>query len=169
MPTKREPRHRFRRMPEGKFVSAIAIHVVHGKMEKPLSKGPKSSPNGSQLFDPDKYMSIDEFMQVLRETELITPFGRLPADIAVNQDNLKSSEWFGHRMQQTNYRGTRKEIIPLTPVVAQVLETERNLRDVDSKTSNSLPYGPQHTKKIVEDSGVTNYLLRLLSDKVETI
>lgn len=119
---------------------------------------------GKEAFNSDKYMNIDEFIQVLREAERITPFGRLQTDADVNQGRLKNVEWFSHHMKQSDYSRTNKSIIPLTPVVWEVLETERNLRDVDTKTSNALPYGPQHTKKIVQDSTLTNYLL-LLSEK----
>ena len=119
---------------------------------------------GKEAFNSEKYMNIDEFIQVLREAERITPFGRLQTDADVNQGRLKNVGWLSHNMKQSDYNRTRKSIIPLTPVVWEVLETERNLRDVDTKTSNSLPYGPQHTKKIVQDSTLTNYLM-LLSEK----
>lgn len=128
------------------------------------TNGGNISSKGKEAFNSDKYMNIDEFIQVLREAERITPFGRLQTDADVNQGRLKNVGWFSHHMKQSDHNRTSKSIIPLTPVVWEVLETERNLRDVDTKTSNSLPYGPQHTKKIVQDSTLTNYLM-LLSEK----
>ena len=128
------------------------------------TNGGNISCKGKEAFNSEKYMNIDEFIQVLREAERITPFGRLQTDADVNQGRLKNVGWLSHNMKQSDYNRTRKSIIPLTPVVWEVLETERNLRDVDTKTSNSLPYGPQHTKKIVQDSTLTNYLM-LLSEK----
>ena len=125
------------------------------------------SSKGKKAFNSDKYMDIDEFIQVLREAELITPFGRLQTHAGMNQGRLENMEGFSHCLKQSDYSRSRKSIIPLTPVVWEVFETERNLRDIDTKTSNAMPYGPLHTKKIVHDSVLTNYLL-LLSDKEET-
>lgn len=120
------------------------------------------------MFDSSEYMNIDEFMQVLHEAELITPFGRLQtADL--NQVGLKNVGWFSQMEQSDCSRSIgRKTIIPLTPIVVEVLETERNLRDIDTETSDLRPYGPQHTKKIMADSALTNYLL-LLSEKEDNM
>lgn len=121
-----------------------------------------------KMFDSSEYMNIDEFMQVLYEAELITPFGRLQtADL--NQVGLKNVGWFSQMEQSDCSRSIgRKAIIPLTPIVVEVLETERNLRDIDTETSDLRPYGPQHTKKIMADSALTNYLL-LLSEKEDNM
>ena len=130
------------------------------------TNGEKVSSNevgrSNQILDVDQYMNIDEFIQALNETELITPFGRLQSNANVNQDDYKTVESFSHQLKQSNYGGPKREYIPLTSTVLQVIETERNLRDIDTKTSN-LP--PQHTKEIMEDSALKNYRVRLLSDK----
>ena len=134
-----------------------------------LAKGDNRS---NQVLDSEKYMNIDEFIQVLREVEQITPFGRLHSNVdvtCINRDEFRNVELFGHQMDRRNYNRPRKEIIPLTSVVLQVLEMDRNLRDIDTKTGIApMPYGPQHTKEIVEESIVTNYLLQLLTHREET-
>ena len=114
----------------------------------------------NQILDADKYMNIDEFIQVWNETELITPFGSLQSNPNINHDNYKTFEWASNQSEQY-YGGSKKEFIPLTSTVLQVIETERYLRDIDTTTS-SLP--PQDTKEILEDSALQNYLVRLLSD-----
>lgn len=130
------------------------------------SKEGITTSSGKPVFNLDKYMNIDEFMQVLREAELITPFGKLQTDADVYRGNFRNFSRFSLESENVNSCTTKKLVIPLTPVVIQVLEIERNLRDADMlmETSGLLNYGPQHTKKIVQDSELTNYLL-LLSDK----
>ena len=129
-------------------------------------------PKKNQVLNLDKYMNIDEFMEVLREAELITPFGKLQTDADVHHGSFRNVQRYSFETEKTNSCNTRRTIIPLTPVVVQVIDFERNLRDADMSDmhlgSNKLfSFGPQDTKKIIQDSKLTNYLL-LLSDKDET-
>lgn len=134
------------------------------------SKVRDTTSSGNQVLNLDKYMNIDEFMQVLREAELITPFGKLQTDADVYRGNFRNFPRFSLESENQNSCLTKKSVIPLTPVVIQVIEIERNLRDADMlmETSGVMNYGPQHTKKILQDSELTNYLL-LLSDKEVTV
>ena len=117
---------------------------------------------GSEALDTKKYMDIDEFMNVLREVELITPFGKVQeaSYTSVNQVDLQTLEMLTDCSRSKSRLG-RTKIIPRTPTVMQVLETERTLRDVD--TRKLLPYSKQHSEKVVEDSVMTNYRFLLLS------
>lgn len=112
-----------------------------------------------QALDTNEYMDIDEFIDVLREVELITPFGKVQGT-SVHQIGFETQELLTPHEERSDYRSGRT--IPQTPVVLQVLETERRLRDIDTETSNALPYSKQQSEQIVEDSEMTNYLLLLL-------
>lgn len=116
-------------------------------------------------LDLTKYMDIDEFIQVLQETDRITPFGRLKAEANVNLDDVNTVKWFSHQMEQPGFNQSKKKKIPLTSSVLQVIEMDRKLRDMDTK-SNVLPlYSPEQTQEILDDCALTNYLVQLLSDK----
>ncbi|KAJ7389932.1 hypothetical protein OS493_028399 [Desmophyllum pertusum] len=107
-----------------------------------------------KALDSDKYMNIDEFMSVLHDVEMITPFGKLGSRYtdAHHVDDYQSITLFSQHTEQNDYR-----TIPQTSsVMLQVVET---LRD----TRNSLSYSKQHSQKIVEDSVMTNYMFLLLS------
>lgn len=128
--------------------------------------------NVSSKENLDKYMNIDEFMQVLREAELITPFGKLHKDPDVYSGDYGNVQRFTFQPERTNSCTTRKAVIPLTPVVVQVIDFERKLRDIDlndlQESNNLLSCSPQNSKKILQDSELTNYL-QLLIDKEETV
>lgn len=117
---------------------------------------------GSEVLDTKKYMDIDEFMNVLREVELITPFGKVQeaSNTGVPQFDLQTLEMLTDCSRSKSKSG-RTKIIPRTPTVMQVLETERTLRDGD--TCKLSPYSKQHSEKVVEDSVMTNYRFLLLS------
>ena len=63
----------------------------------------------NQDLDLTKYMDIDEFIQVLQETERITPFGRLKAEANVNLDDVNTVKWFSHQVEQPGLINRRKK------------------------------------------------------------
>ncbi len=123
----------------------------------------RASQTRSQALDKNKYMDIDEFMNVLREVELITPFGKVQetSHTGLHQVNFQTLELLTRSRDKERNDFRTGRIIPRTPTVMQVLETERTLRDVHP--CKPLPYSKQHSEKIVEDSVMTNYLSLLLS------
>lgn len=126
----------------------------------------RDSQTRSEALDKNKYMDIDEFMNVLREVELITPFGKVQdtSHTGLHQVGFQTLELLTRDTERNDFRSGR--IIPRTPTVMQVLETERTLRDVHP--CKPLPYSKQHSEKIVEDSVMTNYLSLLLSQNRTT-
>ena len=76
----------------------------------------------NQDLDLTEYMDIDEFIQVLQETERITPFGRLKAVANVNQDDVNTVKWFSRQMDQPGFKQSKKKTIPLTSSVLQWIE-----------------------------------------------
>lgn len=123
--------------------------------DKISTKGVSRSTN--EVLDTDKYMDIDEFMNVLRDVELITPFGKVQGTsyADVHQVDFQAL----HAMEKDFTLAGR--VIPRTPAVLQVLDMERSLREVD--TNKLVPYSKQNSRQIVEDSVTTNYLFLLLS------
>lgn len=121
----------------------------------------RDSQTRNQALDTNKYMDIDEFMNVLREVQLITPFGKVQETsyTGLHQVGFQTQELLTQNKERNDFRSGRT--IPRTPTVLQVLETERALRDVN--TSTPLPFSKQHSEQIVEDSVTTNYLFLLLS------
>jgi len=102
-------------------------------------------------------MDIDEFMNVLRDVELITPFGKVRG---ANYTDVHQVDFQAFHAKEEDLTLAGR-VIPRTPTVLQVIETERLLREVD--TNKRVPYSKQNSRQIVEDSVTTNYLFLLLS------
>lgn len=123
--------------------------------DKISAKGVSRTTN--EVLDTDKYMDIDEFMNVLRDVELITPFGKVQG---ASYADVHQVDFQAFHAKETDFRLAGR-VIPRTPTVLQVLEMERRLREVD--TNKVVPYSKQNSRQIVEDSVTTNYLFLLLS------
>lgn len=119
----------------------------------------------SQELDSNEYMDIDEFMGVLRDVELITPFGKLESTYTdVAQVDFKPIELANLHTEQNDHTcpGSSGEIRQ-TSTVLQVVETVL----ASKKTTCKAPTlcSKQHTQKILEDAVMMNYLFLLISQK----
>ena len=123
--------------------------------DKISTKGVNGSTN--EVLDTDKYMNIDEFMNVLRDVELITPFGKVQG---ASYTDVPQVDFQALHATERDFTLAGK-VIPCTPTVLQVIDMERRLREVD--TNKLVPYSKQNSRQIVEDSVTTNYLFLLVS------
>lgn len=123
--------------------------------DKISTKGVSRTTN--EVLDTSKYMDIDEFMNVLRDVELITPFGKVQG---TSYTDVHQVDFQALHAKEKHF-GPAGRVIPRTPTVMQVLEIERRLREAD--TDKLAPYSKQNSREIVEDSVTTNYLFLLLS------
>lgn len=114
-------------------------------------------------LDANQYMDIDEFMEVLRDVELITPFGKLestPVDAAQIDDKTVElqhcyTEQSDHRCLGTG--GNLRAKHTVLQVVETVLDSHKNSCKAPS------PCSKQRTQKVLEDAIMTNYLFCLMS------
>ena len=130
-------------------------HSKECKLGDKISTKGVSRPT-NEVLDTDKYMDIDEFMNVLRDVELITPFGKVQG---ASYPEVHQVDFQALHANEKNFTLAGR-VIPRTPTVLQVIEMERRLREVDA--NKLVPYSKQNSRQIVEDSETTNYLFLLL-------
>lgn len=116
-----------------------------------------------QELDANQYMDIDEFMGVLRDVELITPFGKLESTAAdMVQIDDKAVELEHRCTERSDHRclGIGQDL-KTKPTVLQVVETVLNSHKSSCKATS--PCSKQRTQKVLEDAIMTNYLFCLVS------
>ena len=123
-------------------------HIVLQQLEnvQMLPDGGQNSP----VRHSKDYMDINEFMDVLGEIELITPFGRLSAnDSKAKRSSLEEgSRFHSHTAKAQTFKQTKT-----------AKTTNARLTDVrDSMWKQEL------NESIVKDAVLTSYLLLLLSN-----